>query len=129
MGQGRPRFGCPILRRPKIRAVSRVLVVVHGRVLLLAAHDGAHVGETALVVSAKARLVVHHSALGLGDGRAPLDFPLPVFVGREGLRAGLGSRLGPLCLGVAGRGGAGTNSVKRRQGDVPWDAMRRTFQL
>ena len=52
--------------------------------VLLAAHDGAHVGETALVVSAKARLVapadfapfkkvVHHSALGLGDGRAPLD--------------------------------------------------------
>ena len=31
--------------------------MVHGRVLLLAAHDGAHMGETALVVSTKACLI------------------------------------------------------------------------
>ena len=52
---------------------------------------------------------MHHSALGFGDGVAPLDLPLPFLVGREGTRAGLRSRLDPLCRGVAGRGGAGTH--------------------
>ena len=42
---------------------------------------------------------------------APLDFPLPFLVGREGTRAGLRSRLGFLCRGVAGRGGAGTDGL------------------
>ena len=54
---------------------------------------------------------VHHSALHFGDGEAPLGFPLPFLVGREGMRAGVRSRLGPLCLGVAGRGGAGTDGL------------------
>ena len=34
-----------------------VLIVIHGRALLLAAYYGAHVGERALVISATARLV------------------------------------------------------------------------
>ena len=59
---------------PKIRAVSRVFVVVHGRVLLLAAHDGAHMGETALVVSAKACLIASDFAAFVCG--APLCFGL-----------------------------------------------------
>ena len=74
-GQGRPRFGCPILRRSKIRAVSRVFAVVHGGVLLLAAHYGAHVGEMALVVSANARLVAP-ADLAPFIGSAPRCFGL-----------------------------------------------------
>ena len=61
VGPGRPR---PIL--------CRAVVVVHGSMLLLAAHDGTHVGETALVVSAKACLVA--SAILVGS--APLCFGL-----------------------------------------------------
>ena len=49
MGQGRQQHGCPILCRSKIRAISRVFVAIHGKVLLLAAYYGAHVGEMALV--------------------------------------------------------------------------------
>ena len=50
VGQGRRQHGCPILCRSKTRAISRVFVVIHGGVLLLAAHYGAHVGERALVM-------------------------------------------------------------------------------
>ena len=56
VGQGRRRHGCPILRRSKIRAVSRVLIVVHGGMLLLATYYGTHVGERAVVISATAGL-------------------------------------------------------------------------
>ena len=52
-----------------------MLVVVHGRVLLLAAHDGTHGGETALVVSAKARLVASADFAPF-IGSAPLCFGL-----------------------------------------------------
>ena len=86
VGPGRLRCGCPILCRPKIRAVSRVFVVVHGRVLLLAAHDGAHMGETALVVSAKACLIASAGfapfvcgaplCFGLGRGQGSFELPL-----------------------------------------------------
>ena len=57
VGQGRQQHGCPILRQSKIRAISRVFVVIHGGVLLLAAYYGAHVRDMALVISANARLV------------------------------------------------------------------------
>ena len=76
----------------------------------------AHTWARAVVISATARLVApanlsHQSALGFGEGEAPLDLPLPFLVGREGMRVGLRSRLGALCLGVVGRGGAGTDGA------------------
>ena len=42
-----------------------------------------------------------------------MDLPLPFLAGREGMRVGLRSRLGALCLGVAGRGGAGVSHVRQ----------------
>ena len=80
--------------RPAARAISRVFVAVHGGVLLLAAHYGAHVGEMALLVSANARLV------------APAD--LAPFIGNAPLCFGLWRWRGSF---VAGRGGAGTDGL------------------
>ena len=86
VGQGRRRHGCPILRRSKIRAVSRVFIATHGRMLLLAAYYGTHVGERALVISATARLVAPANlstficsaplCLGLWRRRGSFGFPL-----------------------------------------------------
>ena len=88
MGQG-----AAAILRSKIRAISRVFVVIHGGVLLLAAYYGAHVGERALI-SATARLVAPADlapfiALGFGAGEAPL-FPLPFLVGAGTVQKGLG---------------------------------------
>ena len=69
------QHGCPILCRSKIRAISRVFVVIHGGVLLLAAYYGARVGERALVISATARLVAPAN-LAPFLGSAPLCFAM-----------------------------------------------------
>ena len=44
----------PTLRRPRIRAASRVLAAIHSRMLELAIHDGTHIRELSQVWDAQA---------------------------------------------------------------------------
>ena len=92
MGQGRRRHGCPILCRSKIRAASRVFIVIHGGMLLLATYYGTHVGERAVVIGATARLV------------APAN--LSTFIRSAPICLGLWRRRGSFGFALAFLGGA-----------------------